>query len=434
MISNPFRAKRRIANHPISPDPAIAEQMSAPALQLIKNYKEDFHAIMGAVGAVAGERLKTPEAEYNEKYYIPYVGLMNLTSALESLVSRETPVAQPKALSGSSILGKLAQRIPPNHFAHSFRAQKTPYTQHEILARGAEIIQRAIDIMAEAAAQHQAKIDRAVLIKKDVGVLQNLVTQLPVPLPRRWRWASDNPQSFGYNPPMNEDIMNIIRLRQKAMGAPVPKPLQPQKPHMLYIGCIDARLDPIDDIGIPKGEALIYRNIGALVPQCAPAGSGLVNPESVSIGATLEFFLKQMPWEGNEIKHIVVSGHTSCGGLGHACRHAHHSKREDSFLMRYLSPVIETIRSFLGAKPAPSPESLEMRACEQESVRQSRENLRSYPFIKELEDQGKIQLHGWVIDTATQRIEEYDEEENKFKPMWQVTRFRRSGAGTHQLP
>src|SRR5271155_3615329 len=100
------------------------------------------------------------------------------------------------------------------------------------------------------------------------------------------------------------NIMDKIR-RQQALAV-LPSHHAPPKhqPEMLYIGCVDARLDPIDDIGIDKGAALIFRNIGALVLKDEYAGRGLDReaisaggeiPQNVSIGAVLEFFLNHLP-------------------------------------------------------------------------------------------------------------------------------------------
>src|SRR5438552_3880431 len=78
------------------------------------------------------------------------------------------------------------------------------------------------------------------------------------------------------------------------------------KPDTLLIGCIDARLNPAYDIGIPHGNALIRRTIAALIP---PHTDG-VNDAS----AMLDYAIGK-----KGIKHIAIMGHTLCGGL-EACR------------------------------------------------------------------------------------------------------------------
>jgi carbonic anhydrase len=144
------------------------------------------------------------------------------------------------------------------------------------------------------------------------------------------------------------DIMDEIRLHQARTTMGPPKPiLLKHEPEMLYIGCIDARLDPINDIGIDKGKALIFRNIGALVPKdqrkrCEKLDRDVILasgeiPASASIGAALEFFLNHLPDKPFKVKHIVVGGHTDCGGL-QACQHGV-AGEHDYYLPLYLDAL-----------------------------------------------------------------------------------------------
>jgi carbonic anhydrase len=210
-------------------------------------------------------------------------------------------------------------------------------------------------------------------------------------------------------------VIDIIREKQR-LAILSPPNLAPQKhqPDMLYIGCIDARLDPITDIGIPKGKALIFRNIGALVSKdehgrdtldSEAAMSGGEIPQNVSIGAAVEFFLHHIPLEHGKVKHIVIAAHTDCGGLK-ACQHAAYGD-QDHHLPLYLK-CLEEVRTkvmddanFNGWDNAQV-----LEALEKESVRQSMANLLSYPVVRNAIDQGKLELHGWIIDTTTQHISE----------------------------
>src|SRR5437868_5582255 len=95
---------------------------------------------------------------------------------------------------------------------------------------------------------------------------------------------------------LSKDIMDVISERQQRRFKTVghAETLLPHEPEMLYIGCIDARLDPVKDIGIPQGKALIYRNVGALVPPPAKDVNAMP-PEAASLGAALEFFVNLEP-------------------------------------------------------------------------------------------------------------------------------------------
>ncbi len=209
------------------------------------------------------------------------------------------------------------------------------------------------------------------------------------------------------------DIMTTIRQRQARRLKTIDgsEPLPEHSPEMLYIGCVDARLDPVKDIGIPQGKALIYRNIGALVP---PHGNGTPNPEAISVGAVLEFFLKEIKAKDGKTKHIVISGHTCCGGVAHACQHQNDMPKQEGFLMRYLSLLTGAISHVFGSKPD-AKDDPKMRQVEHESVRRSVANLMKYDVVKDAIAAHQVEIHGWVIDTATQRIEEMEKDkEGKF--------------------
>ncbi len=221
-------------------------------------------------------------------------------------------------------------------------------------------------------------------------------------------------------------IIDKICLRQQALTAMPLHHLPPKhRPEMLYIGCVDARLDPIDDIGIDKGTALIFRNIGALVPKDGCVGgklnsegitAGNAIPQNVSMGAILEFFLHHIPGVPGQVKHIVVSGHTDCSGLK-ACQNEE-CGNHDYYLPLYLDALMDVrARVRNDAKIKGWDNAQILHALEEESVRQSIANLRTYAVIQRAIDEGRLEVHGWVINTATQCISEMNPGTLEFEPM-----------------
>jgi carbonic anhydrase len=222
------------------------------------------------------------------------------------------------------------------------------------------------------------------------------------------------------------DIMDEIYQRQQTMVVTPARHAPPKhQPEMLYIGCVDARLDPIDDIGIAKGKALIFRNIAALVPKYQPAAAGRDHgtfssggrpPREASVGAALEFFLNHIPAKGGRIKHIVVSGHSDCGGL-QACRRGRFGVG-DHDLPLYLENLAEALDKVTAEAEAGGwDEARMLHELEEESVRQSVANLRGFPAVASAVKEGRLKLHGWVINTASQRISEMDPETLRFESL-----------------
>lgn len=219
--------------------------------------------------------------------------------------------------------------------------------------------------------------------------------------------------------------MDNIRRRQKTLASLLPGDTTPPRhePELLYVGCIDARLDPIEDIGIEKGRALIFRNIAALVLKddsgdAVDAKTALATGEisqNTALGAALEFFLRHIPLEPGHIKHIIVSGHTDCGGIK-ACRIQ--AGKHDHYLPRYLQNIADVRRHVLEQAEAQHWDEEDiLHAMEKEAVRQSMANLQTYPVVREAMSKGTLQLHGWILDTATRRISEMNPETLEFEPM-----------------
>lgn len=177
------------------------------------------------------------------------------------------------------------------------------------------------------------------------------------------------------------------------------------QPDMLYIGCVDARLDPIDDLGIRKGMALIKRDIAALV-----------TPGNRSLGATLEFFLNHLPEKPGKPKHIVISGHTDCGGLK-ACRH-HACGERDHYLPLYLEEL-EDVRAAVmdKAEKLGWNEARILQELEKESIKQSIVHLQTYPAVQRALAENRLVIHGWLLDTATQEINVLNAKIDQFERM-----------------
>ena len=173
------------------------------------------------------------------------------------------------------------------------------------------------------------------------------------------------------------------------------------QPEMLLIGCVDARLDPKTDIGIPRGKALIYRNIAALV-----AGKDGGSGDRLSVAAALEFAVNSM-----RVQKIVVMGHTGCGGIKTFLQGDH---EDTHHIYDYLKPL-ESVRREAIQKGESLAE--QARDMDKAAVAFSLENLMSYEVVASAVAEKRLQLQGWVIDTGNRLIWEMDPLSGKFNPM-----------------
>ena len=75
-----------------------------------------------------------------------------------------------------------------------------------------------------------------------------------------------------------------------------------QDPKVMWIGCSDSRVVPELITGADPGELFDLRNIANVVPPAASA--------ACATGAAVEYAVIHLG-----VDHIVVCGHTECGGI-----------------------------------------------------------------------------------------------------------------------
>jgi carbonic anhydrase len=119
-----------------------------------------------------------------------------------------------------------------------------------------------------------------------------------------------------------------------------------------------------------------------------------------STSAALEFAV-----HGLGVKHIVVMGHGSCGGIEAAMGELDPLSTSD-FIGKWMADVVDVVKS------VPRPEGCTAHAhgllVERASIAQSLENLHSFPWIARLESSGELSLHGAWFDVALGELHLYD--------------------------
>jgi len=180
---------------------------------------------------------------------------------------------------------------------------------------------------------------------------------------------------------------------------------QGQAPKIMIIACSDSRVDPTRVFDAPPGQMFVLRNIANLVPPLE-AISG-----QSSVAAALEYAVT-----GIKVHHIVVFGHARCGGIAAALagdfdnpvagKHVH-------AWMEFIAPARDAVR----AACALSPDVDAQRALEQAGVRLSLHNLRTYPFVADAEEAGKIKLHGAIFDIGDGTLKVLDRATGQFQPV-----------------
>ncbi len=177
-----------------------------------------------------------------------------------------------------------------------------------------------------------------------------------------------------------------------------------QKPEVMLVSCCDSRVDPEAIFSAMPGELFVVRNVANLVPPFETGG----NFHGVS--AALEFAVLNLM-----VKHIVVMGHSSCGGITAALHgHAEH-ETEARFVSKWMSMLDEAKSRLIMAHPGKDDESKMQRLLEQEAVATSLTNLRTFPCVRDLETDGDLQLHGAHFDIGSGQLTVLNEETRQFE-------------------
>ena len=150
-----------------------------------------------------------------------------------------------------------------------------------------------------------------------------------------------------------------------------------QAPPVMVISCCDSRVDPATVFDTVPGQVFALRNVANLVPPFEGT------PGLHGASAAIEFGVL-----GLEVRHIVVLGHASCGGIKAALGGAH-LDGGGGFVDAWMTIIGEARSRVLLERPENPQEVLE-----REAIKISLRNLRSFPYIAIREAAGTLKLHG----------------------------------------
>jgi carbonic anhydrase len=178
-----------------------------------------------------------------------------------------------------------------------------------------------------------------------------------------------------------------------------------QSPRVMVLSCADSRVDPAQIFDARPGEMFVVRNIAALAPPYETSRG------FHGVSAALEFAVTQL-----EVEEILVMGHGLCGGCAAALTRQFDDTEpgEGHFIadwVRMLDQARDKVRS--RHEELDDEAYLEM---EQEAIKVSLANLRTFPWIAEREKSGALKLHGAHFSIAQGRLHVLDEAEENFRP------------------
>jgi len=177
-----------------------------------------------------------------------------------------------------------------------------------------------------------------------------------------------------------------------------------QRPEVAVVACSDSRVDPAILFQADPGDLFVIRNVANLVPPMEQEGT------FHGTSAALEFAVL-----GLGVKHLMVLGHAHCGGIK-AMMEPDPADITFSFVPSWVSMLAAAHRRVLATMSQADNET-RTRACEQNAVLVSLENLTTFPWVRDRVESGDLQLHGWYVDIAVPELYAYDWEAGKFIPV-----------------
>jgi len=181
-----------------------------------------------------------------------------------------------------------------------------------------------------------------------------------------------------------------------------------QKPEVMFIGCSDSRVTPDLMLGTKPGDMFILRNVGNFVPPFKH------DEDFHGSAAAIEYAIAVL-----KVKHIIICGHSHCG----ACKSLYDDIPDNGSFVHiktWLKLGAKAKETTLKNKNFKNKEQM-YKETEKNSIRHQLDNLLTYPEVKKLYKENKLQVHGWYYDIETTQLDYYDKQDDKFKPLNEMT-------------
>jgi carbonic anhydrase len=181
---------------------------------------------------------------------------------------------------------------------------------------------------------------------------------------------------------------------------------QAQEPKVMVIACSDSRVDPAQIFDVDPGEIFVVRNVAALVPPFE------TSPGLHGVSAALEFAVQVL-----KVREVVVMGHGLCGGCKAALTQSLKDapRGEGGFVADWIG-LLDDARDSVAAARGTEGRDAE-RAMEQEGVKVSLANLRTFPCVRRGEREGSLKLRGAFFAISDGVLHLLDEDSGEFSPV-----------------
>jgi carbonic anhydrase len=157
-----------------------------------------------------------------------------------------------------------------------------------------------------------------------------------------------------------------------------------QSPSILWLGCSDSRVPETTILGLQPGDVFVHRNI-----------ANVVSPTDISAASVIEYAVAHL-----KVQHVVLCGHTCCGGAAAALGDA----RVGGVLDTWLAPLKKLRREHAAELAGIADTERRVVRLAELNVCAGVEVLLANHVVEEAVRERGLQVHGVVYDIACGRL------------------------------
>ncbi|KAF4861835.1 carbonic anhydrase [Colletotrichum chrysophilum] len=157
-----------------------------------------------------------------------------------------------------------------------------------------------------------------------------------------------------------------------------------QSPSILWLGCSDSRVPETTILGLQPGDVFVHRNI-----------ANIVAPTDINTSAVIEYAVTHL-----KVKHVVLCGHSACGGAKAALG----DSRVGGVLDTWLTPLKAVRAQNIEELAAIKDEDIRAIRIAEMNVEAGVRVLMANFAIQEAVKERGLTVHGCLFDIASGRI------------------------------
>ncbi|KAI0408276.1 carbonic anhydrase-like protein [Xylaria palmicola] len=157
-----------------------------------------------------------------------------------------------------------------------------------------------------------------------------------------------------------------------------------QSPEILWLGCSDSRCPETTILGLQPGDVFVHRNI-----------ANIISPTDINTSAVIEYAVDVL-----KVKHVVLCGHSACGGAAAALS----EERVGGVLDIWLTPLRAVRNANRDELMAIKDEKARAIRIAELNIEAGVKVLMANMTIQEAVRDRGLQVHGTLFDIGSGRI------------------------------